>query len=106
MELRESGRYEAQGKVRVHWRGDEGATYERVGRVSEVSRSGMCLVLENRIPIGTEVRIESTDVKVAGLAIVRHCRNKGMAFRLGLQFSGGLKRLTQIPGENVAPQQH
>ena len=37
MELRESGRNEAQGKVRVHWRGDEGATYERVGRVSEVS---------------------------------------------------------------------
>ncbi|HNY39607.1 MAG TPA: hypothetical protein PKJ41_04400 [Bryobacteraceae bacterium] len=89
LELRQRGRQLTQGKVRVNWRDSSGASFGCVGRVSNASARGFCIDLDRRIITGQTVLIESSDLKAAGLAVVRHCQPKGMGFRVGLQYEGG-----------------
>ncbi len=92
MDLRQTGRCQIQGRVRVHWGDPSGATFGSLGRIQEASATGFSVDMDRHIAIGHVVQIESHDLKVVGLAVVRHCSQKGMGFRLGLQFSGGLRR--------------
>ncbi len=106
MELRDGVRQYMGGKVRIHWSEPSGATFGCVGRCFEVSTGGMCIDIDRRIAKGSVVQIESHELKVVGLGIVRHCRQKGMGFRLGLQFSDGLKRIPERPSESLATVRH
>jgi len=91
MELRRETRIEVPGRIRIHWQDRSGATFGSLGRLVNASEGGLCADLERRIEPNTVVQIESRDVRVAGLAVVRYCRSKGMGYRLGLQFSSGQK---------------
>jgi hypothetical protein len=92
MELRRQGREQVQGKIRIHWQDRSGATFGSLGRLVDVSEGGLCADVDRRIEPATVVQIESSDARVAGLAVVRHCRQKGMGYRVGIQFTSGLKR--------------
>jgi hypothetical protein len=105
MELRRVDRAPAAGKIRIHWHVD-GLTFGSLGRVVDISEGGMCVDLDRRIPAGCVIQIESHEHKLAGLAVVRHCRQKGMGFRLGLQFSGGLKGPSPRQPESLAAAPH
>ena len=97
MELRASDRKLAAGKVRLHWSEPNGTTFGCVCRVINTSSGGLCVDIERGIAIGSIVHIESSDLKVAGVAVVRHCRPKGMGFRIGLRVGGGLPKTRQRP---------
>jgi hypothetical protein len=45
----------------------------------------MRVLLERAIPAGTEVRVESRDLHILGIAIAKNCRSKGLKFEIGLQ---------------------
>ncbi|MBA3973622.1 MAG: hypothetical protein C0504_05295 [Candidatus Solibacter sp.] len=100
MNLRQLKREEIQGKVRIHWRDRSGATFGSLGRLLDISELGMGAELERRIEPGTVVHIESRDVHVAGVAVVRHCYQKGMGYRVGIQFNNRLNRQVHNLREN------
>jgi hypothetical protein len=106
LELRRVDRDSVDGKIRLNWRDQMGATFGSMGRLVEVSTGGVRVDLDRRIEIGLTVQIESSDLKVAGLAVVRHCRQKGMGFRLGLQFGDGPKQIRRKPSESPAAGNH
>jgi hypothetical protein len=69
-----------------------------MGRISDSSSGGFCVDLDRRIAAGSTVQIESHELRIAGLAVVRHCVAKGMGYRVGLQFDGGPRR--EFTGKN------
>lgn len=81
-----------QGKLRINWKDPGGASFGGMGRLVNRSPGGICVDLERQIPAGMLVQIESHDLRVAGLAVVRYCRPKGMNFRLGLSYGGGIRQ--------------
>lgn len=106
LELRKVQRDPVEGKIRVNWRDRTGATFGSMGRLVEVSDGGVRVDLDRRIEAGLTVQIESADLRIAGLAVVRHCRQKGMGFRLGLQFGDGPKQIRRKPSESPAAENH
>lgn len=94
------------GKVRIHWSEPSGATFGSMGRCLDVARGGLCVDIDRRIAIGSVIQVESHELKVVGVAVVRHCRQRGMGFRLGVQFSGGLKQINERPSESLAAERH
>lgn len=100
MELRRERREDLQGKIRIHWQDRSGATFGSLGKLVNVSEGGLCADVDRRIEPATVIQIESRDIGVAGLAVVRHCRQKGMGYRLGIQFTSGLKHGTRKLAEN------
>jgi|GEM_PF-1364913 len=80
-----------QGKVRINWKDPGGASFGGMGRLVNRSPGGICVDLERQIPAGMLVQIESHDLRVVGLAVVRYCRPKGLNFRLGLSYGGGAR---------------
>jgi hypothetical protein len=85
LELRNHERSGASGKVKVDWRDAEGRTFGGVGIVLDASPTGMRVLFERAIPAGTEVRLESRDLHILGIAIAKNCRAKGLKFEVGLQ---------------------
>lgn len=100
MELRQLSREAVQGKVRIHWKDRSGATFGSLGRLLNVSEWGLGAQIERKIETGTVVLIESRDVHVAGLAVVRYWYPKGMDYRVGIQFTNRLSRPPRILREN------
>ncbi|MBE0656398.1 MAG: PilZ domain-containing protein [Bryobacteraceae bacterium] len=86
MELRRGNREARDGKIRINWRDASGASFGSVGKLIDVSGSGMCADIDRRIEPNTPVLVESRDARVAGTAVISHCRSKGMGYRVGIHF--------------------
>lgn len=86
MEKRQTNRSALQGKIRINWRDASGASFGSLGKLIDVSGSGLCADIDRRIEPRTSVLIESRDARVAGVAVVSHCRTKGMGYRVGIHF--------------------
>jgi hypothetical protein len=84
-------RQEKPGKVHLNWLDGEGHSFQATAQVLDVSKTGMRVDLEKPIAAGTMVNLESVDFHVAGVAMVKHCRAKGLNWVAGLQFAGGLE---------------
>jgi hypothetical protein len=58
--------------------------------VLNVCENGALLVTKNRYPARAYVRIEIKEVALKGMASVRYSDPKGLDYRTGIEFSGGL----------------
>jgi hypothetical protein len=74
----------------MHWRDAEGASFATVARCVDISAAGMKLRLDKRVATGTIVQLECSELHMVGVAVVRHCRAKGLTYEAGIQFAGGL----------------
>lgn len=90
-ERRRHPRQTHPGKVKVYWRTPEGHSFSLVSEVLDVSRSGLRVALSNKPLPGAMVQLESPDLRIAGVAYVRHVNASGLKWRVGLEFSGGLE---------------
>ncbi|MBI4890726.1 MAG: PilZ domain-containing protein [Acidobacteria bacterium] len=97
-EKRVKERFPRNAKVKVAWPSPSGVPIWQSGRCVDVSESGMLLRADKAIPSHTLVRVESVDLNLFGPATVRHCTRAGLDFRIGLEFSGGLKWKAIAPG--------
>ena len=79
------------GKIRVNWRDPNGFSYQVNARIVDICRLGARLELEKNIEPMTLVHVQSQDLHLAGVAVIRHCSRKGLAWVAGLQFAGGLE---------------
>ena len=96
LELRREPRFIVTDPVRVSVLGLIG--YPRLdGRASNLSRSGLSLVLPSRIPAGTGVTVELSGAVVSGK--IRYARKTGDGFRTGVSIDAVLFREAEETSE-------
>src|SRR5258706_11478193 len=87
-------------KLRLHWQDSSGRESYAVATTTDISESGLSIVLPNRIEPRTFVRVKADDYpELSGTASVRFCLRKGMNYNVGLEFAGGAKLKARKPAE-------
>lgn len=79
------------GKVKLHWKSPQGFTCQQVAACLDILRRGAKLELRSAIPLGTILQLESREIRIAGVAYVRHCKPKGMRLACGVGILGGVE---------------
>jgi hypothetical protein len=75
--------------VDVRWKDQNGKTRRAVANLEDISLSGACLQLENRVPVGAPMRISYDQGEFSGT--VRYCMYKDIGWYVGVQFEPGVK---------------
>jgi len=79
-------------KVRLHWKDQDGLLKSTMAKAKDVSSRGLRVELDRAIALETLVNLECRELKVAGVAVVRHCRRSSVNhYTVGLEFAGGLE---------------
>jgi hypothetical protein len=79
-------------RVRLHWKDRHGQLMSTMAETLDVSAQGLCVRLDHSIEVQTVVNLECRPLKLAGIAVVRHClRTSVNHYTAGLQFAGGLE---------------
>ncbi len=77
--------------MQVHWRDRSGIDSAANGRTIDISEVGMRIKLSARIDPGVYVTFSASKVPLRGTASVRTCKQQGLGYVIGLEFSGGLQ---------------
>jgi hypothetical protein len=64
------------------------------GRVADVSRAGLCVVLDHGIPVGTPLRVEVADSVLFGF--VAYAKTEGSGVRTGIELQQVLLGATDL----------
>lgn len=84
-------RHAIPGKVRIFWRDAYGHSFQAMGQVVDISRSGVRLRIDKPIAPMTTLNLQSPDFRIAGVAVARRCERRGLTYEVGIQFAGGLE---------------
>ena|SRR5579862_6927114 len=78
----------AGGMVRLLW---TDGTRERMlsAKVLNVSVAGVCLLLDERLPVRAQVLCGDAKLGISGSAVVRYCNPSKGRFQVGLEFPNG-----------------
>jgi len=71
--------------VEVHWEDEKEQPQHALALLEDISPSGVCLQLENAIPLGTEVQWDCPKQSFSGC--VRYCVYREIGFFVGVEFS-------------------
>jgi|SRR5579862_1043179 hypothetical protein len=92
-EERRASRFRYIGVIFLSWT-EPGGDNHVMGRCLDISEGGLGVEVARRIFVGTEVRVQADWVILNGVATVRHSRELGGVFHLGLQLKQPLSRET------------
>jgi hypothetical protein len=98
-EQRRASRFRYIGVIFLSWI-EPGGDNHVMGRCLDISEGGLGVEVARRIFVGTEVRVQADWVILDGVATVRHSRELGGVFHLGLQLKQPLR--PEILAELVA----
>ncbi len=84
-------RSDYKGEIRVSWDDPNAGTRYANARCVDISETGVAIHMHQHIAPRSIVDFRIEALKLAGRAIVRHCGKRGAYFRIGLEFSGGLR---------------
>jgi len=84
-ERRRHERLRFRGAVNLTWTGPKGDSRSVTGNCVDMSLFGMSIEVPEQIPLGSEIFLHGLN-EVPQPAIVRHCRQYGPWFRVGLRF--------------------
>ena len=88
-ERRRRDRFPVSVKVRAWWTPEGGGIVSLQARCLDISQTGMRLEVDRPVPARSFVHVESTELHLAGTAVVRHCDRGMQRCTLGLEFVGG-----------------
>lgn len=89
--LRRSDRVTVESPVQVLWTDSSGTDKSVNGRTVDISEQGIRIRTPEPLVRGTYVTFLAAKVPLQGRASVRSCRQQGLAYLVGLEFSGGLR---------------
>lgn len=75
--------------VDVRWKEKSGRAKRTVANLEDISLSGVCLQVDNQIPLGVPVRISYPQGEFSG--VVRYCQFREIGYYVGVQFEDGVK---------------
>ncbi|HUJ51881.1 MAG TPA: PilZ domain-containing protein [Bryobacteraceae bacterium] len=90
-DLRRHARVTMDSPVQVLWRDPSGTEMSVNGRTVDISEAGLCIKVPVPIEKGVYVGFNASKVPLRGTASVRSCRRQGVAYLVGLEFSGNLR---------------
>lgn len=90
-EARLQPRFRVELMVQLYWANSRSGLEMRTGQCMEASAAGLRIRLEKPIPLQTVVNVQSPELRLAGSAVVRHCRKHGAVFEVGIEFLGGME---------------
>lgn len=76
--------------VTLAWQDAEGRTKKMQVRGVDMSGAGACVESSKPVSPGSRVYVQVKDLKLMGLAVVRHCIVRGNKYRIGLEFPNPL----------------
>lgn len=62
---------------------DLNTEHSHSGRVADVSRAGLCILLDDTIPVGTPLRLQAADSILYGFIV--YATAEGSTFRIGIE---------------------
>ena len=80
-------RYPASGTLRLLWRADDGGERMSDATITNASRKGVRLRLDERIPVRSHVFLDDEVHGLRGVASVHYCRFANGSYDVGLEFS-------------------
>lgn len=86
-ESRGNDRHGFSGTIRLYWESEGGQPRFANAQAQDVSAGGLCVVLTEKIPVRTLVSVESVSLGTRASAQVRRCDQKGVRYRVGLEFT-------------------
>ena len=86
---RRIARYPITGDIRLLWTDESGNERLSKGQVLNVSRSGLQLRVDQKMPLRTSVICNDRTLNICGRGAVRYCNPLKGHFIVGLEFSGG-----------------
>ncbi len=86
-ERRAAARMMCSELVQVHFRDEKGRTRRLLGNLEDISLSGVCLQVDDPVPLNTELRICHPKGEFNGT--VRYCLFREIGYFLGVQFGEG-----------------
>ena len=96
--LRREQRIQFAGRVEVTWTAPDGSPRLTTGNCADISAQGMRMETGDAIPVRSYVQFAVKNSPLRGTASVRSCDRKGMHFRIGMEFTGGLR--WNVPASN------
>ncbi len=75
--------------VGLHWRDRSGRSRRTVASLEDISLSGVCLQVDEQIPLMTEMRISYPAGEYFG--VVRYCQYNELGHFVGVQFAEGCR---------------
>ena len=88
-ELRKHPRFPLAGTLRLLWENEQGGQVVTRGQVTNVSVSGIQLLVDHPIPVRTHIFCNEPELRIAGRGSVRYSRFAKGKYRIGIDFSGG-----------------
>ena len=89
--LRREDRVEKRTKALLTWMDEHGDPMTCRGECVDVSTNGVRVLLTAKIPVGTVVQVQASDIGVHGSACVRTCQREKMDYIAGMEFVGGFQ---------------
>ena len=91
-EARLKPRQERNAKVKIHWHDAYGVLKSAVATSEDVSRTGIKLSLDKPIPARTLINVQCPDLRLSGVAVVRHCQRSTVnSYIIGCEFAAGME---------------
>ena len=84
-EKRRDTRRPASDHTLVFWRDAEGRYWQERAAITDISATGMAIVLRNRIEPRTQIGLRTRPDGVTVSASLRHIRQKGLTYVAGLE---------------------
>ena len=75
--------------VELHWTDNSGHSRQTISNLEDISPSGLCLQVDEPIPVYSVVRIRYPSGEYTG--VVRYCQFKKIGHFVGVQFETGCK---------------
>ena len=79
--------------VQVAWKDQSGRPRRRVANLEDISLTGICLQMENKVPEGTLLSMRYGDGELVGT--VRYCAFRDNAYFVGIRFEEGCRWSTR-----------
>lgn len=89
--LRRHDREASSEEILLGWTDSQGHLHQVRGKCLDISEFGLQIESMEPVAVRTYVLVKSRKLGIDGSASVRHCTRKGIRYRLGLEFSGGLR---------------
>jgi len=98
--LRRHLRVAVDSPVQALWRDRSGGDNAVNGRVVDVSELGIRIRVPAPIDKGAYVTFHASKVPLQGTGSVKSCKQQGLGYLIGLEFTSGLRWKPKSSGEN------
>ena len=90
-DLRRQARRSCSQPIGIMWRDTAGDDKFMNAPARDISESGVGLQIPEPVAVRSFVTLSAEKLGIHGRASVRHCSRQGLTYRIGVEFTSGLK---------------